>query len=73
MKIAIDFDPDPDPDIDSNFGPGESMVRFPNRQSPIRLAGAVVQERQDEWDVASRRYFSRESMAKVLGDLPPPK
>jgi hypothetical protein len=46
---------------------------FPNRQSLIRLAGAVMQEQQDEWDVVSRRYFSRESMAKILKNLPPPK
>jgi putative transposase len=35
---------------------------FPDRDSALRLGGAVLAEQDDEW-ITSRRYFSEESMA----------
>ena len=40
---------------------------FPNDQSAIRLAGALLIEQNDEW-LVSRRYLSEESLALVLDD-----
>jgi putative transposase len=36
---------------------------FPNPESLLRLAGAVLVEAYDEWQVSDRRYLSEGSMA----------
>ena len=42
---------------------------FPNRQSVLRLVGAVLMEQNDEWAAATRRYFSQECMAKIYAGV----
>jgi putative transposase len=42
---------------------------FPNRGSLLRMVGTLLQEQDDEWQVAERRYFSIESMNKIGADL----
>ena len=38
---------------------------FPNRASLVRMVATLLQEQDDEWQVADRRYFSAGSMAHV--------
>ena len=38
---------------------------FPNRASLLRMVGTLLEEQDDEWQVAERRYFSADSMAKI--------
>ncbi|HET9725230.1 MAG TPA: IS256 family transposase, partial [Actinomycetota bacterium] len=38
---------------------------LPNRASLVRMVATPLQEQDDEWQVADRRYFSVGSMARV--------
>ncbi len=38
---------------------------FPNRASLVRMVATLLQEQDDEWQVADRRYFSAGSMAHL--------
>jgi putative transposase len=48
---------------------------FPNRASLVRMVATLLQEQDDEWQVADRRYFSSGSMAHIdeLGGGDTPK
>jgi len=38
---------------------------FPNEAGVLRLAGSILLEVHDEWQIAERRYLSEASMAKL--------
>ena len=46
---------------------------FPNSEVLLRLAGAVLVEAHDEWQVGERRYLSKGSMALLAPPAKTPK
>ena len=38
---------------------------FPNEAGVLRLAGSILLEVHDEWQIAERRYLSEASMARL--------
>ncbi len=44
---------------------------FPNPAALLRLAGAVLVEAHDEWQVSDRRYLSESSMALLASTSDP--
>jgi putative transposase len=46
---------------------------FPNPAAMLRLAGAVLAEIHDEWQVNDRRYLSEASMAQLTNPAEPAK
>jgi transposase-like protein len=46
---------------------------FPNPEALLRLAGAVLVEAHDEWQVGERRYLSEGSMTLLATPAPNPK
>ena len=43
---------------------------FPNRDSLIRLGGALLAEQHDEWLTADHRYLPESSITRLLGGTP---
>jgi hypothetical protein len=43
---------------------------FPNPDALLRLAGAVLVEAHDEWQVSDRRYLAEGSMAQLSRPAP---
>jgi putative transposase len=46
---------------------------FPNPEALARLAGSVLAEAHDEWQVADKRYLSEGSMNLITTSPPDPK
>lgn len=51
---------------------GSVVGVFPDRRSLLRLVTMLLAEQHDEWQAATKAYFSQTSMVRVARSVSPP-